>query len=64
MIIELYKDFDNPYMSIRKLSLKYGLKPSLIQRIRSNPIYTTGEVRWQGRVVYKIESIVKKEKKS
>lgn len=61
LIKELFKDFNNKNMSIKKLSLKYGLTPSLIQRMRSNPIYTTGEVKWQGKVVYYIEPIVKGE---
>jgi DNA invertase Pin-like site-specific DNA recombinase len=61
LIKELFKDFENQNMSIRKLSLKYGLAPSLIQRIRSNPIYTTGEVKWQGKIVYHVEPIVKGE---
>ena len=61
LIKELFKDFENQNMSIKKLSLKYGLAPSLIQRIRSNPIYTTGEVKWQGKIVYHVEPIVKGE---
>lgn len=61
LIRTLFEEFENPIMSIKKISLKYGLKPSLVQRIRSNPIYTTGEVRWGGQVVYKVEPIVKKD---
>jgi DNA invertase Pin-like site-specific DNA recombinase len=61
LIKELFKDFENQNMSIKKLSLKYRLAPSLIQRIRSNPIYTTGEVKWQGKIVYHVEPIVKGE---
>ena len=60
-IVALYNDFNKPGMSLRKLSQKYNLPPSLIQRIRSNTIYITGEVRWQGRVIYHVEPIVKEE---
>ncbi|MBI5000073.1 MAG: recombinase family protein [Euryarchaeota archaeon] len=61
IIVALYRDFKLPAMSLRKLSQKYNLPPSLIQRIRSNTIYITGEVRWQGRVIYHVEPIVKEE---
>jgi len=59
LIRDLFKDFEDPKMSVKKLSLKHGIKPSLIQRIRSNPVYTTGEVRWKGKVVYHVEPVVK-----
>jgi DNA invertase Pin-like site-specific DNA recombinase len=61
LIKELFRDFQIPGMSVKKLSMKYGLSPSLIQRIRSNPIYTTGEIRWGGEVIYRVEPIVKEE---
>ncbi|MEW5937894.1 MAG: recombinase family protein [Candidatus Thermoplasmatota archaeon] len=61
IVIALHKDFKDPQMSLKKLSQKYNLPPSLIQRIRANPIYTTGEVRWQGRTIYNVEPIVKEE---
>lgn len=58
----LFEDFNDPLMSLKKLADKYGLTRSMIQRIRSNPIYTTGEVRWQGKVIYHVEPIVPMEK--
>jgi len=58
IIKALFRDFDIPLMSLKKLADKYDMSRSMIQRIRSNPIYTTGEVRWQGKVVYKIEPII------
>jgi hypothetical protein len=61
LIRALFKDFENPNLSIKKLSLKYGLKPSLIQRIRLNPIYSTGEVKWKGKTIYRVEPIAKSE---
>jgi DNA invertase Pin-like site-specific DNA recombinase len=61
LIRALFRDFEDPILSIKKLSLKYGLKPSLIQRIRLNPIYSTGEVKWKGKTIYKVEPIVKKD---
>ena len=59
IIKALFEDFQKPMMSLKKLSDKYGLTRSMIQRIRSNPIYTTGEVRWQGKVIYHVDPIVK-----
>ena len=61
IIKALFRDFDIPLMSLKKLADKYDLSRSMIQRIRSNPIYTTGEVRWQGKVVYKIDPIISEE---
>ena len=58
IIKALFRDFEEPLMSLKKLSDKYGLTRSMIQRIRSNTIYTTGEVRWQGKVIYSVEPIV------
>ena len=61
IIRALFRDFDDPMMSLKKLADKYDLSRSMIQRIRSNSIYTTGEVRWQGKVIYKIEPIIQEE---
>ena len=61
IIRALFRDFEDPMMSLKKLADKYDLSRSMIQRIRSNSIYTTGEVRWQGKVIYKIEPIIQKE---
>ncbi len=61
IIRALFRDFDIPLMSLKKLADKYDMSRSMIQRIRSNPIYTTGEVRWQGKVVYKVEPIISEE---
>jgi len=58
IIKALFRDFDVPLMSLKKLADKYDMSRSMIQRIRSNPIYTTGEVRWQGKVVYRVEPII------
>ena len=57
----LFRDFQEPLMSLKKLADKYELSRSMIQRIRSNPLYTTGEVRWQGKVIYTIEPIITEE---
>jgi len=62
IIIALFRDFQEPMMSLKKLADKYELSRSMIQRIRSNPMYTTGEVRWQGKVIYTVEPIISEEK--
>jgi DNA invertase Pin-like site-specific DNA recombinase len=58
LIKAIFHDFDDEDMSIAKIAFKYKLKPSLIQRIRLNPIYSTGEVKWKGKTIYKVEPIV------
>ncbi len=58
IIKALFRDFQEPMMSLKKLADKYELSRSMIQRIRSNPMYTTGEVRWQGKVIYNVEPII------
>jgi len=58
IIIALFRDFQEPMMSLKKLADKYEMGRSMIQRIRSNSIYITGEVRWQGKVIYNVEPII------
>lgn len=62
IIKALFRDFEDPMMSLKKLADKFGLTRSMIQRIRSNTIYTTGEVRWQGKVIYTVEPLIKTKK--
>ena len=62
IIIALFRDFQEPMMSLKKLADKYEMGRSMIQRIRSNSIYTTGEVRWQGKVIYNVEPIISEDK--
>ncbi len=58
LIRRLFSEFDDPFVSLSKLSKKYNLSVSILRNVRSNPIYKTGEVRWAGKIVYYVEPIV------
>ena len=53
-ILELL-DYD---WSPRQIAIKLGVPSSTIRRIQGNPIYRTGEVRYAGEVVFKVEPIL------
>ncbi|MHA1827285.1 MAG: recombinase family protein, partial [Candidatus Heimdallarchaeaceae archaeon] len=52
LIRRLFSEFDNPFASLKTLSIKYNIPVSTLRNIRSNPIYRTGEVRWAGKIAY------------
>ena len=62
LIRRLFGEFDNPFASLKTLSLKYNIPVSTLRNIRSNPIYRTGEVRWAGKIAYYVDPIVPEDK--
>ncbi len=62
LIRRLFGEFDNPFSSLKTLSMKYNIPVSTLRNIRSNPIYRTGEVRWAGKIAYFVEPIVPEDK--
>ncbi|MHA1203111.1 MAG: recombinase family protein [Candidatus Heimdallarchaeaceae archaeon] len=62
LIRRLFGEFDNPFASLKTLSLKYNIPVSTLRNIRSNPVYRTGEVRWAGKIAYYIEPVVPENK--
>ncbi len=62
LIRRLFGEFDNPFASLKTLSMKYNIPVSTLRNIRSNPIYRTGEVRWAGKIAYYVEPIVPEDK--
>jgi len=62
IIRRLFSEFDNPFISLKTLSVKYNISVSTLRNIRSNPIYRTGEVRWAGKIAYYVEPIVPENK--
>ena len=62
IIRRLFSEFDNPFVSLKTLSIKYNIPVSTLRNIRSNPIYRTGEVRWAGKIAYYVEPIVPENK--
>lgn len=62
LIRRLFGEFDNPFASLKTLSIKYNIPVSTLRNIRSNPIYRTGEVRWAGKIAYYVEPIVPENK--
>jgi DNA invertase Pin-like site-specific DNA recombinase len=62
LIRRLFGEFDNPFASLKTLSIKYNIPVSTLRNIRSNPIYRTGEVRWAGKIAYYVEPIVPEDK--
>lgn len=57
-IIQIFQMFeDNTPMST--ISNKFGIPRSTLAYMRKNPIYRTGEVYWKGKVVYKVEPLIK-----
>ncbi|MCE7743277.1 MAG: recombinase family protein [Candidatus Heimdallarchaeota archaeon] len=62
LIRRLFGEFDNPFSSLKTLSMKYNIPVSTLRNIRSNPIYRTGEVRWAGKIAYYVEAVVPEDK--
>jgi DNA invertase Pin-like site-specific DNA recombinase len=62
LIRRLFGEFDNPFASLKTLSIKYNIPVSTLRNIRSNPIYRTGEVRWAGKIAYYVEPVVPENK--
>ncbi len=62
LIRRLFGEFDNPFSSLKTLSIKYNIPVSTLRNIRSNPIYRTGEVRWAGKIAYFVEPVVPENK--
>ena len=62
LIRRLFGEFDNPFSSLKTLSMKYNIPVSTFRNIRSNPIYRTGEVRWAGKIAYYVEPVVPEDK--
>ncbi|NPD88147.1 MAG: recombinase family protein [Asgard group archaeon] len=62
LIRRLFGEFDNPFASLKTLSMKYNIPVSTLRNIRSNPIYRTGEVRWAGKIAYYVEPVVPENK--
>jgi len=62
LIRRLFGEFDNPFASLKTLSIKYNIPVSTLRNIRSNPIYRTGEVRWAGKIAYYVEPVVPEDK--
>ncbi|MHA1223941.1 MAG: recombinase family protein [Candidatus Heimdallarchaeaceae archaeon] len=62
LIRRLFSEFDNPFASLKTLSIKYNIPVSTLRNIRSNPIYRTGEVRWAGKIAYYVDPIVPENK--
>ena len=62
LIRRLFGEFDNPFSSLKTLSMKYNIPVSTLRNIRSNPIYRTGEVRWAGKIAYYVEPVVPEDK--
>ncbi|MHA1514968.1 MAG: recombinase family protein [Candidatus Heimdallarchaeaceae archaeon] len=62
LIRRLFGEFDNPFASLKTLSMKYNIPVSTLRNIRSNPIYRTGEVRWAGKIAYYVDPIVPEDK--
>ncbi len=57
-VIEIFQMFeDNATMST--ISNKFGIPRSTLAYMRKNPIYKTGEYYWKGKVVYKVEPLIK-----
>lgn len=57
-IIELFQMFeDNVTMST--MSNKFEIPRSTLAYMRKNPIYTTGEYTWKGKVIYTVEPVIK-----
>ncbi|MHA1865617.1 MAG: recombinase family protein [Candidatus Heimdallarchaeaceae archaeon] len=57
-LIEIFQMFeDNATMST--ISNKFGIPRSTLAYMRKNPIYRTGEYFWKGKVVYKVEPVIK-----
>lgn len=56
-IREMFKDKANG-MSWTQLSEKYNLKRSSLQTILKNPIYRTGEIRLNGKIIGAVEKIL------
>ena len=62
LIRRLFGEFDNPFASLKTLSIKYNIPVSTLRNIRSNEIYRTGAVRWAGKIAYYVEPIVPENK--
>lgn len=62
IIRRLFSEFDNPFASLKTLSIKYNIPVSTLRNIRSNEVYRTGAVRWAGKIAYYIEPIVPENK--
>ena len=62
LVINILEHLDHEWPP-RLISEKFGIPSSAIRRIRNNPIYRTGEVRYAGEVVFKVEPILQREKK-
>ncbi len=62
LIRRLFGEFDNPFSSLKTLSMKYNIPVSTLRNIRSNPIYRTGEVRWAGKIAYYVDPVVPEDK--
>ncbi|MHA1667477.1 MAG: recombinase family protein [Candidatus Heimdallarchaeaceae archaeon] len=57
-LVEIFQMFeDNVTMST--ISNKYNIPRSTLAYLRKNPIYRTGEYYWKGKVVYRVDSIIK-----
>ncbi len=57
-IIQIFQMFeDNVTMST--ISNKFEIPRSTLAYMRKNPIYTTGEYTWKGKVIYKVEPVIK-----
>lgn len=50
----------NQGKNINEVASKNGVTKDFVRRVRSNPIYRTGEVRYAGEVVFKVEPILPK----
>jgi DNA invertase Pin-like site-specific DNA recombinase len=50
----------NQGKNINEVAGKNGVTKDFVRRVRSNPIYRTGEVRYAGEVVFKVEPILPK----
>ena len=58
VIIQIFQMFeDNVTMST--ICNKFDIPRSSLAYIRKNPIYTTGEYTWKGRVIYTVEPVIK-----
>ncbi len=57
MIIQIFQMFeDNVTMST--ISNKFNIPRSTLAYMRKNPIYTTGEYTWKGKVIYTVEPVI------
>jgi DNA invertase Pin-like site-specific DNA recombinase len=59
LVKNILEHLDNGWTPLL-ISAKFAVPPSRVRRIRNNPIYRTGEVRYAGEVVFKVEPILPK----